>query len=101
MLGLRKFLRIQNPSGPIDLFDMLKYKLETSRKSRKQQRLASRKQHNLVTHLRFWQNIFWSTILGFSCVLSKSGPLKPNLLIFLRSKNLFHIFRIFESLEKP
>ena len=41
MLRFQIFLQIRNPGGPIDLVHMLKSKLETSRKSPKQQRLQS------------------------------------------------------------
>ena len=38
MLILKKYWRIRNPGGPIDLFHLLNSKIETIRKSQKQQR---------------------------------------------------------------
>ena len=40
MLRLRKFFEIRIPGGPMHLLHMLNFKLETSRKSTKQQRLV-------------------------------------------------------------
>ena len=59
MLRLQKFFRIRIPGGPINIFHMLHFKLLTSRKSRKQQRLI------VLLHICDFDRKFFVANFGF------------------------------------
>ena len=96
MLGSWKFLRIWNPCGPIDLVQMLKPKLVTSRKSPKQQGPVS-----LCNFCDFGQKI---DLQYFSCFITKRTrwfQIRNNFysqtifsIIFSRLKNLDKQFMV-------